>query len=148
MSRYFDESDLAELDRIHHLFHMKELQGSPRKDRYPRLKALSTLELGVLGILFGMPDTGPAGIASMLRVSRSTVTGAIDRLESKGYLERRINPEDRRSFRLALTDEGKLAQDEHVASEREFYLRLLGLMSSREETRTFIALAKKIAERL
>jgi DNA-binding MarR family transcriptional regulator len=147
VKKSFDEADVAELDRIHHILHMKELQDSAR-DRFPRLKSLSTLEMGILGLLTGKPDAAPAEIADCLRVPRSTVTGALDRLEAKGYLGRAINPEDRRSFRLVLTEEGKLAQGEHLASEREFYLRVLGLLSSREETASFLALARKIAEGL
>jgi MarR family transcriptional regulator, organic hydroperoxide resistance regulator len=147
VKKSFDEDDVAELDRIHHILHMKELQGSAR-DSFPRLRSLSTLEMGILSLLTGKPDAAPAEIADYLRVPRSTVTGALDRLEAKGYLGRAINPEDRRSFRLVLTEEGKLAQGEHLASEREFYLRVLGLLSSREETASFLALARKVAEGL
>ena len=37
---------------------------------------------------------------------RSTLTSVLDRLESRGYVTREVNPDDRRSFVVALTREG------------------------------------------
>jgi DNA-binding MarR family transcriptional regulator len=36
----------------------------------------------------------------------STVTGILDRLERRGLVERQLDPDDRRSFRVALTPDG------------------------------------------
>jgi|SRR4051812_33198025 DNA-binding MarR family transcriptional regulator len=49
----------------------------------------------------------PGRIAEVLGVSRTTVTGLIDRLESEGLLTRSIDPIDRRSFVLQLTEQGR-----------------------------------------
>src|SRR5881398_2896088 len=38
----------------------------------------------------------------------STLTGVLDRLESRGLIERRANPTDRRSFLIAPTAAGRL----------------------------------------
>ena len=37
----------------------------------------------------------------------STLTGLLDRLENRGYLTRELDPADRRSFRLPLTEAGR-----------------------------------------
>ena len=37
----------------------------------------------------------------------STLTGRLDRLENRGYLSRELDPADRRSFRLPLTEAGQ-----------------------------------------
>jgi DNA-binding MarR family transcriptional regulator len=37
----------------------------------------------------------------------STLTGLLDRLENRGYLARELDPADRRSFRLPLTETGQ-----------------------------------------
>jgi DNA-binding MarR family transcriptional regulator len=37
----------------------------------------------------------------------STLTGLLDRLENRGYLTRELDPGDRRSFRLPLTEAGQ-----------------------------------------
>jgi DNA-binding MarR family transcriptional regulator len=46
-------------------------------------------------------------LASMLRVRLSTMTGVVDQLEGKGYVERTKHPEDRRSLHVRLTSEGR-----------------------------------------
>jgi DNA-binding MarR family transcriptional regulator len=50
----------------------------------------------------------PREVAGALGVSRTTVTGLIDRLEIDGLITRSIDPEDKRSFALNLTEKGKL----------------------------------------
>jgi DNA-binding MarR family transcriptional regulator len=44
-------------------------------------------------------------------VKRSTLTSILDRLESRRLLRRELDPEDRRSFQLALTPEGRRLGD-------------------------------------
>jgi MarR family transcriptional regulator, organic hydroperoxide resistance regulator len=41
----------------------------------------------------------------------STLTGVLDRLERRGLVERRLNPRDRRSFTVDLTDAGARAAE-------------------------------------
>ncbi|MEP7285731.1 MAG: MarR family transcriptional regulator [Chloroflexota bacterium] len=49
----------------------------------------------------------PGEVADVLKVSRTTVTGMLDRLETDHLITRAIDPNDRRSFMLELTDSGK-----------------------------------------
>jgi DNA-binding MarR family transcriptional regulator len=49
----------------------------------------------------------PGGIAEVLRVGRTTVTGTLDRLESEGMITRLIDPADKRSFLLQVTEKGR-----------------------------------------
>lgn len=51
-------------------------------------------------------------IASTLRCDRSAVTWITDRLEERGYVERRSDERDRRVKLLALTDEGRRVREE------------------------------------
>ena len=53
-----------------------------------------------------------SSIANMLRCDRSAVTWITDRLEERGYVERRSDPRDRRVKLLALTDEGRRVREE------------------------------------
>src|SRR4051794_41816719 len=48
-----------------------------------------------------------SSVANVLRCDRSAVTWITDRLEERGYVERRADPGDRRVKLLALTDEGR-----------------------------------------
>jgi DNA-binding MarR family transcriptional regulator len=52
-------------------------------------------------------------LAQRLCCDASNVTGIVDRLETRGLVERRTAPDDRRVKRLVLTEAGKSLRDEH-----------------------------------
>lgn len=64
----------------------------------------------------------PGAVAEVLGVSKTSVTGMLDRLESEGLLIRRIDPADRRCFVLSLTAEGHALIAE-LESRRQAELR-------------------------
>jgi MarR family transcriptional regulator, organic hydroperoxide resistance regulator len=73
-----------------------------------------TQELGVSPIeghvLTYLRSYTPATIRDLVRVfgiKQSTFTSLLDRLERGGLVRRAINPDDRRSFLIHITDEGK-----------------------------------------
>lgn len=51
-------------------------------------------------------------VARWLACDASNVTGIIDRLEARGFVERRSAPDDRRVKLLALTERGRAVRDE------------------------------------
>ena len=53
-----------------------------------------------------------SSVANILRCDRSAVTWITDRLEERGYVERRSDERDRRVKLLALTDEGERVRAE------------------------------------
>ncbi|MFC3450088.1 MarR family winged helix-turn-helix transcriptional regulator [Amycolatopsis speibonae] len=62
----------------------------------------------------------PSELSATLMMSRAGMTSRIDRLESAGLVERALDPEDRRSFRVTLTERGfevvDAAMTEHTAN--------------------------------
>ena len=74
--------------------------------------ALSDLNLSPAEIN-ALANLGEGGTLSVRQLSEragtraSTLTGLLDRLENRGYLVREVDPADRRSFRLPLTDQGR-----------------------------------------
>ena len=74
--------------------------------------ALSDLNLSAAEIN-ALANLGEGGTLSVRQLSErtgtraSTLTGLLDRLENRGYLVREVDPTDRRSFRLPLTDQGR-----------------------------------------
>ena len=46
-------------------------------------------------------------VADQLMAAGRNITGLIDRMEVDGLVERRLNPIDRRSFQMRITEEGK-----------------------------------------
>jgi DNA-binding MarR family transcriptional regulator len=55
---------------------------------------------------------GPCTVSELVRVfgsKHSTMTSVLDRLEKRGLIERKDNPEDKRSFLVGLTGKGRKA---------------------------------------
>lgn len=71
-----------------------------------RRAGLSDSEMRSLEHLVGAP-AGPADLARRLGVSTAAVTGILDRLESRGHLERAPHPDDRRRTALTVTAGGR-----------------------------------------
>jgi|SRR5579884_722999 len=66
-------------------------------------------------------ESGTFGhLARRLMVTPAVVTGIVDRLERRGYVQRVNDPEDRRRVRLALTERGRavsVAVEQALANE-------------------------------
>ncbi|MBY5347665.1 MarR family winged helix-turn-helix transcriptional regulator [Rhizobium leguminosarum] len=87
-------------------------------------QGLSSSAFDVLATLrrAGSPHRlSPGELLEMTMVSSGTMTNRIDQLEKAGYVERILNPEDRRSVLIALTEKGlatvEIAVDAHVANQ-------------------------------
>lgn len=104
-----------------------------------RRAGLSESELVTLEHL-SREQIGPAEVARRLEVSTAAATGIVDRLVSRGHVERRPHEVDRRRTELHITDSGReeivghlmpmfMALDRHDASftpeERELVARYL-----------------------
>jgi MarR family transcriptional regulator, organic hydroperoxide resistance regulator len=76
--------------------------------------ALADLNLGAAEInaLANLADRGALSVRELSAETgtrATTLTGVLDRLESRGYLTRELDAADRRSFRLPLTQAGQAA---------------------------------------
>ncbi len=60
-------------------------------------------------------------------ISLSSLTRVLDRLEASNYIERTLNKEDRRSFRIALTPEGRKMAE---AYQNKFELMAEGVLEA------------------
>ena len=74
--------------------------------------ALADLNLGAAEInaLANLADRGALSVRELSAETgtrATTLTGVLDRLESRGYLARELDAADRRSFRLPLTQAGQ-----------------------------------------
>ena len=73
---------------------------------------VSAAQLNCILTLYEYGPLPPSKIASHIMVKSSTVTGVVDRLERKGFVERMRNSPDRRVITIQLTEAGKkLAQN-------------------------------------
>ncbi|MEE6281318.1 MarR family winged helix-turn-helix transcriptional regulator [Georgenia sunbinii] len=80
---------------------------------------LTMAQLKMLMLLRIHGATGGHELATHLRVSMPSVSGMVDRLATRGLVERREDPADRRVRLVALSDRGSAMIAEHEAVGRE-----------------------------
>ena len=80
-------------------------------ERYsaPDVKAmgLTTTQFDVIATLGNQPPMTCKDLGEKTLVTKGTLTGVLERLEAKGILERKLNPEDARSQIIGLTQAGQ-----------------------------------------
>lgn len=74
----------------------------------------------------------PGELIRQTMVTTGAITNRIDRLEQRGFVERRPNPDDRRSVGVRLTQEGLTLVDAVARTHLETEQRLLGALSERQ----------------
>ena len=118
------------------------------EEHFPRISGLTTIEISIISITSEHPDVILGEIVTALDIPKSTLTNAIDRLERRNYINRIISKRDRRSYGLELTEEGHLAQKEHIEFEHTVFGRLLNTLDTEEEKQQLFKLLRKIANNL
>ena len=101
-----------------------------QRPRWPEAAAAVGLRPGQAQLLRLLDPADPVPmrrLACAMRCDPSNVTGLADRLEERGLVERRADPEDRRVKGLALTSEGARVRDELVARLMEPPLEISSL---------------------
>ena len=88
---------------------------------------LTPPQYAVLHLLWEKDERPFKEFADFLVCSRATITGIIDTLERKGLVERKTNPEDRRSLLATLTDEGRSMQQKAPVLENIYNTCCAGL---------------------
>ncbi|WP_066497108.1 MarR family winged helix-turn-helix transcriptional regulator [Abyssisolibacter fermentans] len=126
----------------------KALDNSELEKQFKKLQGLTTIEIGIINLVSENPDIILKEISDILETPKSTLTSAIDRLEKRNYLTRFISKRDRRSFGLKLTEEGKLAQKEHLELEHVVCSRLLNALDDDNEKEELLSLLNKIASKI
>lgn len=107
----------------------------PRTEEVAAEHGLRQGEFDVLTALrrAGAPYTLiPSELSDMLMMSRAGMTNRLDRLEAAGFVERTLDPADRRSFRITLTDAGRKVIDEAMTAHTANLHRLATGMTDRE----------------
>lgn len=88
------------------------------RDRVQRIAGAFELSVPQLLALRALDPDAPQPmnrLACAMTCDNSNVTGLVNRLEKRGLVERRADPNDRRVRMLALTDEGRRVRAEVLA---------------------------------
>lgn len=106
-------------------------------------ESLTHSEFGTLGALQRHPELDQISLAAWIGVDRTNIGLIVDRLEKLGFVDRSVNPKDRRARILTVTPAGKQAflnQARQVSLAREKILSPLNA----EERETFYDLLERI----
>lgn len=87
----------------------------------------------------------PGDLLKATMVASGTMTNRIDRLEKDGLVQRSVNPEDSRSFLIALTDKGLKLTDAAVEAHVATQTRLVSGLTHEEQAAFKALLSKALA---
>lgn len=85
-------------------------------------------------------------LAADMQVLPSTLTAIADELEGKGLVRRERDPDDRRAWRLCLTDDGAKSRAGLLRKATDIFRAVSGL--SRDETEKIADLMQKVARNI
>lgn len=108
---------------------------------------ISPGRFGVLVLVSANPGMTQSLLASATQLDRSTMVAVIDQLESRGLVERRASPTDRRSNALVLTAEGEKLLKQMKRRIKKHEARIAAAMTP-GETDTLVELLTRIRTRL
>lgn len=104
----------------------------------------------VLSVLDGDPESvRPSVIAERMMVTRATITGLLDSLETRGLVTRKAGTTDRRSREVVLTAAGRRIARRLVPRMHEFERDLMGVLTDDELHHLLVmvaALQRRIGE--
>lgn len=115
------------LRQIHHLANTYENVTSERMRATnmsePRWRLLLRLWLAEMG---GQPPVRPTQLSRSQQVSKNTISTHLRSLEDQGLIVREIDPDDRRQFRIRLSESGRLL----VAQATPGHIRFLNQLTA------------------
>ena len=114
---------------------MLALQRATHRTLHALSATLADLNLSAAEInaLANLGDGGTLNVRQLTERTgsrASTLTGLLDRLENRGYLTRELDPADRRSFRLPLTEAGQAVTRRALTAIADLEREALGRLSA------------------
>jgi DNA-binding MarR family transcriptional regulator len=113
-------------------------------ERLAKLK-LAPAHAGILRILGAAPAITQQSLAGTLSMVPSQLVGLLDELETRGLIQRRENPGDRRSYALHLTEKGRSTLEMIGRISREHQQALLASLSD-DERKDLTGFLQRIAD--
>lgn len=106
---------------------------------------VSASQARVLAVLhFAKGPIKPSLVATLLFQETQSITGILHRIESRGWVRRLPDPNDRRAVGLELTDKGREITNEIVKISQELYDDMFGSVLSASEKRQVETILKKV----
>lgn len=106
---------------------------------------LTPVQFAAMAALQQRPGVDQATLSALIGYDRATIGGVIDRLEARGWVERRAAPEDRRQKLVVLTPAGRRTHDRAMREVEAVQERLIAPLSTAER-REFERLCRKMLD--
>lgn len=100
--------------------------------RTSQFSDVSLKEMHTIEIIGKDIDVTPSDISRELMITLGTVTTSLNKLEAKGYIERRRSKIDRRVVHLTLTQKGRLLNRLHQRFHKKMVMQFVEGMSEDE----------------
>jgi DNA-binding MarR family transcriptional regulator len=94
---------------------------------------VTSVQAMVLGFLDDEDRITSSELGKRTELDSATLTGILDRLEAAGFIERKGNPDDRRSISIHLTKQGKLMSREATRVITEANLDFLKVLTDAQK---------------
>ncbi|MDQ6955082.1 MAG: MarR family transcriptional regulator, partial [Mariprofundaceae bacterium] len=98
--------------------------------------ALSPQDFAILYHLLEKGSMTQVEIAVLMSRDKTTITRRMDALAKKSFVERNVDPHDRRCFRIAITAKGKQTMQEIIPLVRDFQQEVLSDIPDNEKEAT------------
>jgi DNA-binding MarR family transcriptional regulator len=98
----------------------------------------------VLNLICQHEGESQQAIAGSIGVAKSQMVSVVDELESKGFVERHVNPIDRRQHALFVTESGKAMQEEAIDAARTHEAAIRSVLT-KSEAETLLGALQKLA---
>ncbi|MEI6207555.1 MAG: MarR family transcriptional regulator [Desulfuromonadales bacterium] len=93
---------------------------------------LTPPQFGLLAFLWLQDGLTQVELSEKGQIDRTTIGGLIDRLEKSGLVERRPHPQDRRAYKIHLTERGKEMESPLAECARRALAKLTDGLSGQE----------------
>lgn len=104
---------------------------------------VTPVQYSLLSALAGREAADQTTLSRIVALDRTTTTGALKRLETRGLVRRGTSATDRRSQSCALTPEGRRLLEEMEAMARKAHAATVDMLSPDERVQ-FVEIMKKI----
>lgn len=106
---------------------------------------LTPAQLRVLQIVAGRDRVTPKALALQMGVSQATVTALVDKLVTRGLVERRPSEVDRRQTNVVVTPSGTATLDDAPDALQQRYVRAFEAMADWEQAQILASLERVAA---
>src|SRR4030042_1319867 len=100
-----------------------------------RAHGLKEVSVGFIGVLLALAQRDGLRLTELgqtVSLEKSTMTGLIDRMERARLVRRRSSPNDRRAFRICMTERGRMIAPEVQRVLKQAYRELTRGMNAEE----------------